>query len=99
VLVNRTQEYDMRSIVTALIGSLLLLPSAASFAADTQPASLVQKVSTTRDDKVICHFLVYEGSLIRTTECHSQREWNNIRRAEEQDFREFQDRALTMGPH
>jgi hypothetical protein len=90
----------MRSpILWLACSAVMLTPFVASAqtqqAATAQPAAMAQPVADVSDsNRVICHMIVHEGMLVRTNQCHTQHEWDAIRRNGQQDLQEFQQRSL-----
>jgi len=86
----------MRLQIFALACGLGLVAAGAASADQTQ-TPMAQPVSAVQtSDPLICHTLIFEGTLIRASECHTKHEWDAIRTRDEQEFRKFQNTALTM---
>lgn len=96
----------MRTFIPAIVAGLIISISAPAFAGDAaqpvavaQPAT-VQPASATApgNGKQICRTMYHEGMLVRTQTCHTQAEWDQIRRAQERSFADFQNRTFTQQP-
>ncbi len=89
----------MRTNSLAVLTCIGMLVSLAALADDIKSAGTNQAVAgNTAPQPVICHFLAHEGMLLRTRECHTQREWDRIRRDDERSISDFQQRSLQSPP-
>jgi len=96
----------MRSSILLLTSCAAMLASFAASAdpmqqpATAQPAVMAQPVADVSDsNRVTCKMTTHEGMLIRSNECHTQREWDAMRRANQQSLQEFQQRSLMSDGH
>jgi hypothetical protein len=83
----------MRSTFFALVCGAALISASAVLADQPQPPMQPQNVSAQNSDPVTCHYYDSEGTLVKG-ECHTQHEWNEKMRLEQESIREFQLRAL-----
>jgi hypothetical protein len=97
-------------IVLASAAALALMMGAGSAFAQAQPQELSQPTtnpdttgsSSSADtaNKLICRPVFHEGILIRSKQnCHTQREWDEIRYRNQSTLNNAQLRGLTSSPH
>jgi hypothetical protein len=87
----------MRVALLAVTSAIALSLSAAAYA--SQSASNEQTVSAAPDsEKIVCHYLPHEGSLIPRKYCATQYAWDKRRRDTQEDVREQQNRSLQIRP-
>lgn len=80
----------MRNTIFAFAAGFAFVATAAL--ADDVSVS-AQQVSAT--DRVVCHYTVHDGVLIRKPICKKQGEWDRVRRDHQQDFATFQRRTYS----
>jgi hypothetical protein len=91
--------------------TLLVLSFAADVAfAQAQPQGMSQPTTTpdttgnssassgNNGNQIICRNMYHNGSLIHTQNCHTKREWENMRTDNQQEVNQSQMRALTSQP-
>ena len=83
-----------KSLIAALAGFGLLAATAA-FADDATPVKPTP-VSATDGDKIVCHVLTHEGALMHKGECHTEKQWENIRFQDQQAIYRWQQQSLTL---
>ena len=95
----------MRIFFPAIAAGFMISLSAPAFAGDAaQPVGVApvvaQPASATaaESEKQICRTMYHEGMLVRTQKCHTQAEWDQIRRSQERSIADFQNRNFTMSP-
>jgi len=87
----------MRTTLLAIVTGAGLLFSAAAMA--DQSANL-QTASASDSTRLVCRLMVHEGMLVRSaTQCHTQRDWDQIRYREQQAISDWQRRSYVMPPH
>ena len=85
----------MRSTILIFAAGVALSLSTAAFADDVQQPK-AQTVSLTIDpNRVVCHQFVHQGMLLKSNVCKTQKQWDDQRRQEEQDFADFQNRTYS----
>ena len=84
----------MRTMLMAVLSGAGLLAASVAYADDAKPMAPMPVSTAPGPGPVTCHAVVHEGSVVHRSECHTQQEWNRIRWEEQQEFREFQQRAL-----
>ncbi|HEX4296236.1 MAG TPA: hypothetical protein VHZ29_19035 [Rhizomicrobium sp.] len=92
----------MRSIVPAMIAGFAVLLSVPAFAGDTsqpvavaqQPVAVAQPAAAAGPggEKEICRMMYHNGMLVKTQTCHTQAQWDDMRRSQERDVSDFQNR-------
>ena len=90
----------MRTFIPAIVAGFIISLSAPAFAGDAaQPVgvapAVAQPASATAQpagEKRICREIVHEGMLVKTSTCHTQREWDAIRHRQEHEVADFQNR-------
>lgn len=85
---------------TIVLAALLPLTGAA-LADDTQPgqpAQTQQAAATPDQDKVVCRTTYHEGSLIRTQNCKTKREWDSLRLEQQRQVTHMQQSGY-QSPH
>ena len=60
-----------------------------------QPVA-VQQTSESASQKKICKEVTHEGMLVKTSTCHTQAEWDQMRQAQQRSFADFQNRNYQM---
>lgn len=85
----------MNKSVLAAVAGFGLIAASAAFADDAAPMAPTP-ASATGGDKVVCHVLTHEGSLMHKGECHTQKEWDNIRFQDQQAIYRWQAMSLTF---
>jgi hypothetical protein len=95
----------MRTIIPAIVAGLVISLAMPAFAGDAsgttaQPVAVAQPAAATTQvgEKQICRTMYHEGMLVRTQTCHTQAQWDQIRRAQERSVADFQNRNFTMSP-
>lgn len=83
----------MHSTLLTVAAGVFLSVSTAALAGDTTVTA--QPVSTTNQDKIVCHFQAHEGGLIRRPVCKTQSEWDRERRDNERDLATYQNRSYS----
>lgn len=84
----------MRKTLLAIACGSALFISGAALAGDNDTGTAkLTNVSTANSDPVICKASFHEGMLIRTNNCHTRSEWENIRAHNAQDIVIMQNRA------
>jgi hypothetical protein len=91
----------MRTIIPAIVAGLVISFSASAFAGDAAqpvavaPPAVAQPASATTQPaggKVICRQIAHEGMLVKTSACHTQQEWDDIRHRQQHEVADFQNR-------
>ena len=97
----------MRTTLPAIVAGLVISFSMPVFAGDAsgaasqpvgvapatvQPASATQSASA----KLICRETIHEGMLVKTSACHTQQEWDQIRHRQQHAVADFQNRNYQM---
>jgi hypothetical protein len=92
----------MRSIVPAMVAGLVVSLSVPAFAGDAsqpvavaqQPVAVAQPATATgpESEKQICRMMYHNGMLVKTQTCHTQAQWDDMRRSQERDVSDFQNR-------
>jgi hypothetical protein len=85
----------MRTLLLSAVSAAGLLLSSAAFADDAKPMTPTP-VSADNSDKLICHAISHEGSVVHRSECRTQKEWDRIRFESQQSLLEWQQRNLTQ---
>ena len=86
----------MRNTMSILATAALLSLGTAAFADDTQTAqqpqqpAAAQQAAATPADKKVCRSMYHEGSLIRTQQCKTQREWDSLRTEQQRQVTNMQ---------
>lgn len=97
----------MRTIMPAIVAGFVISVSMPVFAADasgtaSQPVAVAQPAAATTatadSAKPICRTMYHEGMLVKTQTCHTQAEWDQIRRSQERSISDFQNRNFTTSP-
>jgi hypothetical protein len=65
-------------------------PAAAQPVSAQQAAT--QPAATPAPDAKICKTMTHEGMLVKTSVCHTQAEWDQIRQQQERNVADFQNR-------
>ncbi len=73
-------------------------------AEDQQPAPAPQPAATASpqedaSNRLICRAMYHNGSIIRTRQCHTQREWDAIRTYNQRQITESQIRGMSSQEH
>jgi hypothetical protein len=99
----------MRVMLASAIVLVLGLSAGAAFA-QAQPQGMSQPTTTPdttgnssasagqNGNQLICRNMYHNGSLIRTQNCHTKREWESMRTENQQEINESQMRSLTSSP-
>jgi len=98
----------MRFVLTSTAALALMLCASNAFA-QAQPQELSQPTtnaattgpgSTDTSGQLICRPVVYQGMVVSgRKDCHTQREWDQIRYKNQQTVNQTQLRGLTSSPH
>jgi len=89
----------MRKATLVLAALLPLTAAALADGAETaQPAQAQQAAATPAQDKKVCRSVYHEGSLIRTQQCKTQREWDSLRHEQQQQVTHMQQSGY-QAPH
>ena len=83
----------MRNTLMTIAAVLTL--STAAYAGEA-PMATAQPIAATSNDRVVCHYAVHDGVLIRKPICKRQADWNRDRRTERNDFAIFQNRTYVL---
>ena len=87
----------MRILTIAIVAASGLLAAPLAFADDPKPVTPVATATT--PDPLICHAIVHEGMVVHRSECHTQKEWDQIHFHDQQMIREMQQRGLMSAPN
>ncbi len=90
----------MRTFVPALAAGFIISISAPALAGDAAqpvgvaPAPAQPAVATAKpaNEKVVCKQIAHEGMLVKTSACHTLREWEDIRHRQQHEVADFQNR-------
>lgn len=88
----------MRTIIPAIVAGLAVSFSVPAFAGDASqpvavaPATAQPASATPASDKLICRQIAHEGMLVKTSACHTQQEWDDIRHRQQHEVADFQNR-------
>ena len=85
----------MRNTIMTLAAGLALSLSTAAFADDAQQPTAQPVSVTTGSERLICHQFVHEGMLLKSNRCKTQKQWDDLRRKEEYDFSDIQNRSYS----
>ncbi len=81
----------MRIGLLAIVSGIALSISAAAIAAEVQTGASSQSASATNDSqKMVCHFISHEGTLLPKPQCATQYAWDKERRRQERELAEYQ---------
>lgn len=85
---------------TTIVLAALLSLTGAALADDTQTAQQpAQPAAATPDqDKKVCRSMYHDGSLIRTQQCKTQREWDSLRTEQQRQVTNMQTSGYRQ-PH
>jgi len=72
-----------------------LVLSATAFAVEAQTVT-AQPIAADSGDRVVCHYAVHDGVLVRKPICKTQVQWNRDRRMAQDDFATFQKRTYVL---
>jgi hypothetical protein len=99
----------MRILLASTATLALMLGASSAFAQaqpqeisqpTTNPATTDSSSSADTANKLICRPVFHEGILIRAQQnCHTQREWDEIRYRNQTTLNNAQMRGLTSSPH
>jgi hypothetical protein len=85
----------MRALLLAGLAGAGLLASTFAFADDVKPVTPAPAAAN-GSDRVVCHAVVADGMVVHKSDCHTQKEWDQIRRASQQSITQFQMNSLTQ---
>ncbi len=86
----------MRNATFVLAACLASSVATASFAADPEAVKQTWPVMAADDSRtVVCHFVGFEGSLMRKPTCMTKYNWELARRAAQRQVADFQLRSYT----
>jgi hypothetical protein len=85
---------------TTIVLAALLSLTTAALADDTQTAQQpAQQAAATPDkDKKVCRTMYHDGSLLRTHQCKTQREWDSLRTEQQRQVTTMQTSGY-QAPH
>jgi len=83
----------MRNTIITLAAGLLLSVSSAALADDG--AVSAQPAAVSDSNKLVCHYNVHQGVLVRKAVCKTQSQWDRDRRESQRDFATFQMRTYS----
>lgn len=83
----------MRNTMITLAAGLLLSVSSAALADDTTVTA--QPAAATDSGKLVCHYNVHQGVLVRKPVCKTQSQWDRDRREDQRNFATFQMRTYS----
>ena len=75
------------------------LAAAQSAPASEPPPSIQPASSNPSGSPLICKYFVYNGQTLPRRECKTAREWEILRRATQQNIRDFQRQSLGQQPN
>jgi len=84
------------STIGLSLGTVLLL-SASAFA-DPASAPAAQPAAASNKDRLICHYFVHEGMLLKTSQCKTQQAWDLDRENYERQIATIQYRSYSHPP-
>jgi hypothetical protein len=91
-------ENSMRHL-TIMFAAALLMPVTAALADPQAPPAQPAPAAAPASEKLICKQEVHEGLIVRTNTCRTAAEWENMRRSQQRDFSNFQNRSMQTSGH
>jgi len=74
-----------------------LLATSSAFA-DQANAPAAQPATASAQDRLVCHYFVHEGMLLRIPQCKTQKEWDRDRETYERQIATIQYRSYSHPP-
>lgn len=95
----------IRNGLLAIAGGLLLSLPLTARADELPPAAAATPVTppesaplTENGEKLVCHTMSHQGSLVRVKVCKTQKQWDIERAKMQREFSGFQNRSYTAPP-
>jgi hypothetical protein len=98
---NRENSMRTQTITWTAITAGLFMSTTVALADPQTPSAQPAAATTPASDKLVCKQDYHQGSLIHTSTCKTQAEWDNMRRTQQRDVSDFQNRnyQTSMGGH